>query len=188
MLHRRVGVDDELDFVDVHAARGDVGCDEHPHAALRGIRTECGEVALARRLRQVAVQIDGRDAGRGEHLRERLRLVLGAGEEDASAATGGEVPHECGLLVVADHEDAVGHLALRHALVVDLMADLVAEELADESVHTAVERGAEKHALAALRSGREDAGDTGQEAEVGHVVGLVQDGDLDPVEAHARLA
>ena len=86
-----------------------------------------------------------------------------------------------------DEEDAVRHLALRDALVVDLVADLVAQELADEAVDAAVERGAEQHALSALRGGREDAGDAGQEAEVGHVVGLVEHGDLDAVQAHVAL-
>ena len=35
--------------------------------------------------------------------------------------------------------------------------------------------------------GGEDAGDAGKEAEVGHVVGLVEHGDLDAVEAHVAL-
>ena len=42
-------------------------------------------------------------------------------------------------------------------------------------------------ALAALRGGAQDAAHGGQEAEVGHVVGLVQDGDLDLVEADESL-
>ena len=60
VLHGRVDVDDELDLVDVHAARGDVGRDEHAHAALGGVGAERGEVAVARGLRQVAVQVDRR--------------------------------------------------------------------------------------------------------------------------------
>ena len=67
------------------------------------------------------------------------------------------------------------------------MAHLVAEEAAHERVDAAVERRAEQHALAALRGRGEDAGDAGQEAEVGHVVGLVEHGDLDAVEAHDAL-
>ena len=86
---------------------------------------------------------------------------------------------EVGLLVVAHEEDVVRHLALRDALVVDLVADLVAEELADQPVDAVVERRAEQHALSALRGRGEDARDAGQEAEVGHVVGLVEHGDLD---------
>ena len=86
VLHGRVDVDDELHLVDVHAAGGDVGGHEHAHSALGGVGAEGGEVALARGLRQVAVQIHRRDAGCREHLRELLGLVLGAGEEDAATA------------------------------------------------------------------------------------------------------
>ena len=42
-----------------------------------------------------------------------------------------------------------------------------------------VESGREQHPLAAGRGPAEDPADGGQEAEVGHVVGLVEDGDLD---------
>ena len=41
--------------------------------------------------------------------------------------------------------------------------------------------------MAACGRGGEDAGDAGQEPEVGHVVGLVDDGDLDRVEADDPL-
>ena len=81
VLHGRVDVHDELDVVDVHTASGDVGGHEHAHAAV----TECRKVAVARVLRQVAVQVDGRNPGCRELLRELLRLVLGAGEQDAAA-------------------------------------------------------------------------------------------------------
>ena len=187
VLHGRVDVDDELHLVDVHAARRDVGRDQHAHAAFGGIGAEGGEVALAGRLRQVAVQIHRRDAGCREHLRELLGLVLGAGEEDAAAAAGGEMLDQVGLLIVAHEEDAVRHLALRDALVVDLVPNLVAEELADQAIDAAVERGAEQHALSALRRGSQNAGHAGQEAQVGHVVGFIENRDLDAVEAHDAL-
>jgi hypothetical protein len=40
VLGRRIDVDHQLDSVDVHAARGYVGCHQHPGLA----RTECGEI------------------------------------------------------------------------------------------------------------------------------------------------
>ena len=55
---------------------------------------ERGEVAVARRLRQVAVQVDRRDAGVGQLLGELLGLVLGAHEQDAAAGARGERVHE----------------------------------------------------------------------------------------------
>ena len=45
----------------------------------------------------------------------------------------------------------------------------------------------EQQALAALRGLVQDAGDDRQEAEVGHVVGLVEHGDLDGVEGDEAL-
>ena len=81
VLHRRVDVHDQLDVVDVHAASGDIGRDENAC----GARRERGEVAVALRLGEVAVQVDRRDAGRGELLGELLGVVLGAHEQDAAA-------------------------------------------------------------------------------------------------------
>ena len=114
--------------------------------------------------------------------------MLGAGEEDATTGARGELTHE-GRLVVGrvDDQDAVRHLADGHALLVDLMADGVREEAAGEGVDAAVQRGAEQQALPTGRRGREDAGDAGEEAEVGHVVGLVEHGDLDRTQAHDLL-
>ena len=62
VLGGRIDVDDEFDVVDVHAAGGDVGGDQN--ACLAG--GERGEVAVTGGLRQVAVQVDGGDAGLGE--------------------------------------------------------------------------------------------------------------------------
>ena len=56
--------------------------------------------------------------------------------------------------------------------------DVPGDQLAD----AAVQRGREEHPLAAGRGLVEEPGDRGQEAEVGHVVGLVEHGDLDAGE------
>ena len=66
--------------------------------------------------------------------------------------------------------------------------DLVAQEAVDELVDTVVQGGREQHPLTAGRGGRQDPRDAGQEAEVGHVVGLVDDGDLHRVQAQRALA
>ena len=62
VLGRRVDVHDQGDVVDVDAAGGDVGGDEHPGRAVG----ERGEVAVTGALGEVAVQVDGGDAGRAE--------------------------------------------------------------------------------------------------------------------------
>ncbi len=188
MLDGRVDVDDEVDVVDVHAARRDVGRHEHAHSAVFGSGGEGAEVALARILRQVAVQVDGGDPRGGELLRELLRLVLGAGEEDAATGARGELAHECGLVVGGvDDQHTVRHLADGHALLVDLVADRVREEAAGEGVDAAVQGRAEQQTLSTGRGRGEDAGDAGQEAEVGHVIGLIEHGDLDRAQANHLL-
>ena len=67
------------------------------------------------------------------------------------------------------------------------MQNRVAQEPVDELVDAVVQRRGEQQALAAGRGGGQDPRDTGQEAEVGHVVGLVEHGDLDGVEADQAL-
>src|SRR5690606_8488068 len=126
---------DQVDVVDVHTARCDVGGDEHAHATVCGVGRERAEVALTCVLRQVAVQVDGGDAGGGELLGELLRLVLGAREEDATTGAGGEIADEAGLVLGGGrHEYAVRHLADGNAGLVDLVADRVGEEALGERV------------------------------------------------------
>ena len=62
------------------------------------------------------------------------------------------------------------------------------QELAHEHVDRLVEGGREQHPLAAGGRAGEQAAYDGQEAEVGHVVGLVEDGDLDVAEVAVALA
>ncbi len=54
MLSGRIDVHHQFDVVDVDAARGDIGGHQHPGVA----SGELGQVAVARGLRQVAVQVN----------------------------------------------------------------------------------------------------------------------------------
>ena len=58
----------------------------------------------------------------------------------------------------------------------------LAQVTRDEPVHSAVECCREQHGLPGRGSRVENARHRGQEAEVGHVVGLIDDRDLDRVE------
>lgn len=62
------------------------------------------------------------------------------------------------------------------------MVKRVVEELVHQLVHAIVQSGGEEHALTAGRGRTHDAADVRQEAEVSHVVGLVEDGDRHVVE------
>ena len=61
-LRGGIDVHDERNAIDVDATRGNVGRDQHAG----GTAAERREVALARSLRQVAVQLDRRDARRAQ--------------------------------------------------------------------------------------------------------------------------
>src|SRR4029077_12953126 len=78
VLARRIRVDDQVDAVDVDAARGDVG---RAHDADRagGKRRQ---VPGAGALRQVAVEFGGRHTRPGEGPGELVRAVLGPGEAE----------------------------------------------------------------------------------------------------------
>ncbi|OIQ83206.1 hypothetical protein GALL_349880 [mine drainage metagenome] len=184
MLRRRVHVHHELDVVDVDATRRDVRGDEHLDVTAR----ERGEVALARRLAEVPVQVDRGDAGRRELLGELLGLVLGAHEEQSATGAGGQlVDHEALGLGIGDSEDVVRHLDDGRLGRVHRVRQRVVQVALHELVHTVVERRGEEHPLAARRRLVHDPLDAGEEPEVGHVVGLVEDGDLDAVEGQHPL-
>ncbi len=70
---------------------------------------------------------------------------------------------------------------------VDGVRHRVAQEPLDELVDAVVQRRGEQQPLSAGGCGGQDAGDAGQKAEVSHVIGLVDDGDLDRVEADDAL-
>ncbi len=179
-----VGVDDQTHVVDVDAAGRDVGGHEHPR--LPG--GERREVAVACVLRQVAVQIDGGNAGLGELTGKLAGLMLRAHEQDSPARAGGQGPHEVLLRVgVVDVEHVVRHRRDRGVRLVDRVQHLVAQEPRDELVDPVVQRGREQQALTALRCRVHDPRHAGKEAEIGHVVGLVEHGDLHRVECDELL-
>ena len=82
----------------------------------------------------------------------------------------------------------VGHARDRRLRRVGLVGDRLAEEPLDDHVDRLVEGGREQQPLAAARGPVEQPADGGQEAQVGHVVGLVEHGDLDRAEVAVTLA
>lgn len=115
MLGRRVDVDHEFDVVYVNAAGGDVGSDKH---AVR-VALEERKIAVALCLREVSVQINGRNPSLVELLGKLLCLVLGAHEENATTSARGESLHYLTLRVGAPNVEHV----VSHCL--DVAVDLV---------------------------------------------------------------
>ena len=173
VLVRRVGLDHQIDVVDVDAA----GCDIRRHEHVDATARELLEVARALGLVEVAVQSEGGDAGIVELLGEHLGVRAGAGEDEGLAVAVDEAVEDLGLLAVLDHEDAVIDRARVLVLTGDLVDGRLDEELVDQRRDLAVERGREEELLAAVSGVAEDPLHRLEEAELAHVVGLVDHGD-----------
>ena len=177
-------MDDQRDVVDVDPPGRDVSGDKHPGAAVG----ERGEVALAGALPEVAVQFDGGHTRRGELLGELLGGVLGAHEQHGALLAAGQLHHDSRLISGTDGEDVVGHRRDRRDSRVDGVCRRRREVALDDDIDAVVQGGAEQHSLAHLGCPVQQPLDGGQETQVGHVVGLVQDGDLDPGQVAEPLA
>ena len=184
VLGRRVHVHHQAHVVHMDAAGGDVGGDEDGDVALG----ELGQVALAGVLRQVAVQFDRGHALLAELLHQLLGTVLGAGEEQGAVVAGGQAGHHGQLVHQRGLNQMVRHRVDGGVLRVERVGDRVVEVAVHQHLHVAVERGGEQQALAVRRGAVHQALHAGQEAHVGHVVGLVQHGDLDLVQPAVVLA
>lgn len=184
VFHGRIDVYDQFDIVDVDTTSCDVGRDQHPG----GTAAERGQVAFTSRLGQIAVQIDRRHTGIGELLGQFAGLMLGAHEQDPAAGPGGQSVHQFLLLGNSpDVEHMVGHLRRGIGDLVDRVQHRIVEEPPDQLVDAVVQRRREQQPLPVGRGGRHDPGDTGKEAEIGHVVGFVEDGDGHVSEADHLL-
>ena len=135
------------------------------------------------------MKVDAGNAGVGQLLGELAGLMLGAHEQDPATTPRGECEDDALLGVLpGDLEDVVGHRGYVRGGLVDRVHDRLVQETLDQLVDTVVEGGREQQSLSALGGGGEDAGDAGKESQVGHVVGLVEDGDLDAVQTDQTLA
>src|SRR6201999_2820892 len=140
----RVHAHHQLHVVDVHTAGSDVG--SHQHAGLA--RGERGQVAVAGRLREVAVQVNGWHPGVGELASQLPGLVFGAHEQNSTTGARSQAVHQFRLRAGAgDMEDVVGHLRDRGVGLVDGVHDVVAQEPLDQLVDPVVQGGGEQQSL-----------------------------------------
>ena len=79
-------------------------------------------------------------------------------------------------------KNVVGHRVCWNLLFIDLVCRRFMEELTDQLVDATVKSGGEQQALAVFGRVRENFTDMLEEAELCHVVGLVENGDLHVVE------
>ena len=180
-------VDDVGDVVDVDAAGGDVGGDQH--VDLTG--AEGFERLLPCDLAEVAVDGADFEAAFGEFVGHLLGGALGAGEDHRRAAA-------LGLQNATDHlhlvqgVGAVGELLggvvggrPLHALGADV--GRLGHERACQGDDRVRHGGREQHRLALGGNLTQDAFDVGQEAQIQHFVGLVEHQHRQPAEPQVAL-
>ena len=110
----------------------------------------------------------------------RVKTTVRPGAAVRSSSTGrcASAPTWSTWWLIVDTGDWAESSLVRHG---------IGEEALDEDVDRTVERRREEQALALRRRLLHDPANAGQEAEVGHVVGLVEDRDLDAVEEDVAL-
>ncbi len=178
VVARRVDVDDEVQVVDVDAPGGDVRGDEDRDVA--GLEPLQGPGAL--RLGLAAVQGGRPDPALQQVVGELVDGVLGVQEHDHAPVPGGDLRGGGVLVGALDVEHVVLHRRDGTGGRVDGVDDRVVEVAPHQQVDVAVEGGREEHPLPLRVHLVEQLGDLRHEPHVGHLVGLVEDGDGDPVQ------
>src|SRR5690625_4965854 len=181
-------VDDVGDVLDVDAAGGDVGGDEH--VDLTG--AEGAQRLLPRPLAEVAVDGGGGEATLGELLGDAGGGALGPGEDDGQpTALGLEDPGEHLDLVqrVRPVDHLPGRLDGRAVVVRVLGPDMrrAGHVPAGEGDDGARHGRREQHRVPVGRGGGDERLDVGEEAEVEHLVGLVEDDGPHPGQVEDAL-
>ena len=167
---RRLDLHHKLHATDVDAACSHVSGGKHVHLA--GFKGR--EIAVALVLVEVAVQLGARDALLGQALGKLLRLELGAGEQDALACAGSQGAYDLGLIALGDLEHVMRHLIDRAGRVVNAVHLRIMQEAFHYLVDAMIERRGEQHMLRIGRNLAKQTLHAGQEAHVGHLIGLIE--------------
>ena len=167
---------------DVDAAGGDVG--GHEDVGLTA--AEALQRLLPQHLGEVAVDRGGAEAALGEVVGDSLRRPLRAAEDHHPVAVLGlqDAGHDLGLVEVVRLIDELGRRRHRRGVLGGLGADVdrVPQVPPGQRDDGGRHGRREEHRLAELGGLGEDALDVGQEAQVEHLVGLVQHEHLDVAE------
>ena len=183
---RQLEIDDVRDLIDVDAARRDIGGDQH--ADFRA--AELLECAFALALALVAV--DGRDADAVvfQMLGDLVGAALRAGEDKRALQVdvAEKFDKHRTLLVTLDVNDALRHPLRRGRRRGDRHFDRMMQQFAGQLADFAGHRGREEQVLALAGQLRDDLADRLQEAEIKHLIGLVEHEDFGAREIDVALA
>ena len=180
-----VEVDHLRDAVNVYSAGGYICCDQCRDLAI----LEIGQCALALALALVAVHRCGPNVFAGKPLDDSVGAALGADEDEVQVMAVAKLADKSGDPRVVGYLDEtvldVRRLLWRRNV---LVTGCIGCEFQRDLAGFAVERGREEERLAVLRAEINDAFDCRAEAHVEHPVGLIEDEDLDVVEAEGSTA
>ncbi|ELS54444.1 putative ATP-dependent RNA helicase [Streptomyces viridochromogenes Tue57] len=174
----RIHVQHEVDAVDVNTPRRHIGRDEHIDVAV----LEVGQRPRPRALRHTAVQRVRLHTGVTQLLRDPVGTQLGPHEDDRPPLAGGDRGRHRRLVLRLHDQDVVRHGRHRALRRVHLVQNRVLQVPVDEGLDLVLHGRGEQHPLAARRNLVQQLGDLGQEAQVGHLVGLVEHRDLDVLQ------
>ena len=113
--------------------------------------------------------------------------VLRTREQERAIWAGSEASNDAQLVGECRLELIVRHFFDRRVGGVERVRDWIVQVAIDEHLHVVVERGAEQQALTVLGGAIHNPLDRGQKAHVGHVVGFIDDGDVDAVKPAMAL-
>ncbi len=172
------------DAVDVNAATGDVGGDQHANLAL----AKALQRADALVLRDVAGHLRCTDAILGQTLFDASYFVLAIGEDHypRPVVLGDQVVQQLVLVAAGHGIDVLLDGIAGHVLRFDLDHGGVGRPLLRQVHHVVGEGGGKEQGLAFALGWRlpDDLADLRDEAHVEHAVGLVEDHHLDHVQVH----
>ena len=126
------------------------------------------------------------NAARGQLAGQAARGAPGPGEHERPAAAAREGRDDTDPVVRGDGQHVVGHRGRRLGRA-EIVVHRAVHEPPGQDVDGGVERRGEQHPLAVGRGHAEKPPYHGQEAEVGHVVRLVEHADLDVAEVAVAL-
>ena len=182
---RQVVIDHMRQLVDIDAARGNIGCDQHLQAAI----LELGQRAGARSLALVAMNRHAGNAILAQLFDELVGAMLGARKHQHLAPVVGlDQMRQQRVLAVAvdrmhflrDHfhgRIAAGHFDHRRRV----------QQAVCQRLDLVRERGRKQQVLALRRQCRQHLADIADETHVEHAVGFVQHQDLDARQVDGAL-
>ena len=181
-IRRQLEVDDVGHAVDVDAARGEIGGDQHARLAA----AEVLERLLTGVLRLVAVDRLGAHATILQRLGDAVGAALGAREDDDSLerAVRQEMAEQRALVGGVHEVDALVDPVDRAALRRDLDLLRILQDLRRELGDVARHGRREEQRLAVLGDRAGDTTDVTNEAHVEHAVGFVEDEEGHAAELH----